>query len=86
MDRSKLKDFLRDPGVTLRWGRGETTGYSAVELRQGMLRWYRWSHELGERLDEVRQSREAYEAEGPARNAPPRVLAALKEALRAEKS
>jgi len=81
MDRSRLEDFLRDPGVTLRWGRGETTGYSAVEVRHRALRWYRWSHELGRPLDEIRQTREAYAAEGPAMDTPPRVLSAIADAL-----
>jgi len=77
MDRHDLQRFLKDPGVTLRWSRGATDAYEAVEIRDQRLRWYRWSHDRGEAEEETWQTREEFLANGPARNAPPRVLATI---------
>lgn len=48
MDRNALKSWLKAPGTTLRWSRGEVDGYDAVELRGTELRWYHWSHDYDE--------------------------------------
>lgn len=83
MDRDALRRFLEDPGRTLRWNRGERLGYEAVEIRAGRLIWFRWAHELGERVEVVEQSAAEYARDGAPRSAPPRVLAAVADALAA---
>jgi len=81
MDRAQLSRFLQDPGTTLRWAHDRTDGYQAVEIREGKLRWYRWSHDLGRAEDEIWQTQEQFQSDGPARPAPPRVLAAVEASL-----
>lgn len=65
---------------TFRWNDGESVlGYDAVEATAEELVWFRWSHVPGEgRIDELRQSREAFESVGPAREMPAPAEAALR--------
>lgn len=82
MDRDRLRSFLRDPGKTWRWNRGEAEGYHAVELRGGQLRWYRWSHDIAEgaggAVDEHTQSVEDFLADGPPVEAPAHVVSTVR--------
>lgn len=82
MDRERLRSFLKDPGKTWRWNRGEVDGYRGVELRGDTLRWFTWSHDIAEgdggATDEHTQSVAEFLASGPPIEVPPNVVATVK--------
>ncbi len=82
MDRERLHAFLKDPGTTWRWNRGEAEGYRAVELRGDTLRWFVWSHDIAEgaggETDLHTQSVSEFLASGPPVEAPEHVVATVK--------
>ncbi len=67
---------------TFRWNDGrDVERYEAVETTDDGLRWYAWSHATGEdggRHDEVRQGYDELLRDGPPRDVPAGVLAALR--------
>ena len=66
---------------TFRWNDGkDVERYEAVETRDDGLLWYRWSHlpHEGGRGDEALQGYDAFLRDGPLRDAPPRIVAALR--------
>jgi hypothetical protein len=82
MDRDRLRAFLKDPGTTWRWNRGEADGYRAVELRGDTLRWFTWSHDIAEgaggETDVHTQSVSAFLSGGAPTDAPEHVVATVK--------
>lgn len=82
MDRDRLRAFLKDPGTTWRWNRGEADGYRAVELRGDTLRWFTWSHDIAEgaggETDVHTQSVAEFRLGGAPVDAPEHVVATVK--------
>lgn len=76
MKRPDLHSWLKEPGKTWRWNRGETDGYDAVEARGERLRWYRWSHDDGP-YDVLWQPKSLFLASGPPRAVPSAVKDAV---------
>ena len=88
MDRDRLTRWLSSRHRTFRWNHGEVGAYDAVETTDAGLRWYHWSHEMGDGgvQDLVLQTFEAYRTAGPPRDVPASVRRALDGFLRDELS
>jgi len=82
MDRERLSAFLKDPGKTWRWNRGEADGYRGVELRGKTLRWFTWSHDIAEgaggEVDVHTQLVSEFLLGGPPVEAPEHVVATVR--------
>lgn len=69
MDRDALRRWLDGPSKTWRWNDGDRERYRGVEAREGVLRWFRWSHmpedDGGGHMPVAEQGYAAFLAEGP---------------------
>lgn len=77
LDREQLRSWLQAKSRTFRYNDGtHAEFFDAVDVSAEGLRWYRRSHQVGddELIDVKTQTVAAFLADGPAREAPARVV------------